>query len=793
MPTYSVAHISAIIHAKALLPQQSYEISYLLTDSRQLVHAEKTLFFALVAAKDGHAYIPDLYAAGVRNFVVSNSAHIGDYPEANFLIVSNTLDALQQLAAHHRSQFTYPVIGITGSNGKTIVKEWLYQLLSPDYTIVRSPKSYNSQIGVPLSVWQMSDKDTLALFEAGISKPGEMERLAAIIKPDIGVLTAIGEAHDQDFTSREQKVNEKYRLFTHASKVIDFPINDLQEIETVIHKQQATIKVLYQNTACAITIPFTDKAAIANAITCWRVLLYLGCEQDVITERMLQLHPIAMRLELKQGINNCSLINDSYSSDLNSLRIALDFLNQQQQHKHKTIILSDMLQTGKPDAELYQTVADLLKNKGINRVIGIGEAIAKQAAFFPSSSMFYPSTAAFVQAIPELLFRDETILLKGARTFAFEQITKLLEQKAHDTVLEVNLNALVHNLGYYRALLQPKTKIMAMVKAFSYGSGSYEIANLLQFHHVDYLAVAYADEGVALRKAGITLPIMVMSPEESTFEAIIAYNLEPELYSSSILESFEATLARYGRTKYPVHIKLDTGMRRLGFEEERIVTLAQHLKNTTYIHVKTIFSHLAASEDSAHDAFTQQQLALFLRMSAAIMQEVSYPVDLHIANTAAVTRFPEAQLDMVRLGIGLYGVQAAGNENLQQVAALKTTVSQLKTVPVGTTIGYGRKGKVTRATTIATVKIGYADGLFRSLSNGKGYMCINNQPAPIIGNVCMDMCMLDVTDLQVAEGDEVVVFGGSPTIEEVAEAAGTISYELLTSVSQRVKRVYYYE
>lgn len=793
MPTYTIAQIAAVLQVKGDLPFPEMPIRHLLTDSRQLQQAAPTLFFALKAHKNGHDYIPALYAAGLRNFVISDVMDTQQYPEANFLQVSDTLEALQSLAAYHRSQFSYPVIGITGSNGKTMVKEWLYQLLSPDYTIVRSPKSYNSQIGVPLSVWQMTEHDTLGIFEAGISQPGEMGRLAQIIQPTLGIFTAIGEAHDEGFANREEKIKEKEKLFADAQHTIGLAIDEFQDVRTLSKKNTTYIQATYKAKHYSIEIPFIDQAAIANAITCWRLMFHLGYEHTIIQERMQRLHPVAMRMELKQGINHCSVINDSYSSDLNSLSIALDFLNQQQQQVNKTVILSDLLQTGKSEEELYQTVADLLKSRHINRLIGIGEAISQQRHLFPDTAVFYASTAEFIQAFSTQAFRDEIILLKGARSFAFEQISRLLEQKVHDTVLEVNLNALVHNLGYYRSLVQPTTKIMAMVKAFSYGSGSFEIANLLQFHRVDYLAVAYADEGVELRKAGITLPIMVMSPEVSTFETMIAHHLEPELYNFRILESFEEVLQQQNCSSYPVHIKLDTGMKRLGFEEQDIPALQQHLKGNQYLQVKTVFSHLAASEAVEHDDFTKMQLALFLKMSDALQQVVPYKLSRHISNTAAIARFPEAQLDMVRLGIGLYGIAAAGTENVQQVGTLKTTVTQIKKMAAGTTVGYGRRGKTERETVIATVKIGYADGLFRALGNGKGFMNINGQQAPIIGSVCMDMCMLDVTGLQVAEGDEAIVFGAHPSIEELATAAGTIPYEILTSVSQRVKRVYYYE
>ncbi|MES2397889.1 MAG: bifunctional UDP-N-acetylmuramoyl-tripeptide:D-alanyl-D-alanine ligase/alanine racemase [Bacteroidota bacterium] len=802
-------------------------IKNLLIDSRKLSNAETSLFFAIKGERhDGHAYLIDLYEKGVRHFVVS-SLPKNNYVFNNsvFLLVKDTLLALQYLCAFHRKQFKIPVIGITGSNGKTIVKEWLYQLMREDKNIVRSPKSFNSQVGVPLSVWQITEENKLGIFEAGISKTQEMSLLEDIIQPTIGLITNIGQAHDESFENQKQKVDEKLKLFVNSEVLIyckDYLLvhneittnkafKDLQVFSWSrklrsdlligrITKGVADTKIqgIYKNDFIQINIPFTDEASIENAIHCWAMLLYLGYENPVIAERMRFLSPIAMRLELKEGINNCSIINDSYNSDLGSLAIALDFLNQQKQHPKKTLILSDILQSGRNEETLYKEVAELIHKKGVSRLIGIGDGISNQTKQFDVEKTFYRSTDEFLKEFNNSFFRDETILLKGARAFGFEAISKIIQQKAHETVLEINLNAIVHNLNYFRAKIKSDTKIMAMVKAFSYGSGSFEIANILQFHRVDFLAVAYADEGIELRKAGITMPIMVMNPEEQSYDSMLQYNLEPEIYSFRVLSLFEETLKRSEHDSdhpIPIHIKLDTGMHRLGFDPDEVNELIVRIKNNKHLTVKSVFSHLAATDESEHDDFTWQQIKRFNEMSEKIKSHFTYPIMKHILNSAGITRFPDAQFDMVRLGIGLYGIGAGTSEQsqLQNVSTLKTSISQIKNIPANETIGYSRKGVATRDIQIATVPIGYADGLSRKLSGGKGKMIVNGQYAPIIGNVCMDMCMIDITDINASENDEVIVFGEAYPITEVAKDVGTIPYEILTNVSRRVKRVYYQE
>lgn len=800
----------------------------ILIDSRRLFKAANTLFFALSSKRnDGHKYISELYYRGLRNFVISNAnLDYSKFPEGNFILVKNTLVALQALAAAHRKKFDYPVIGITGSNGKTIIKEWLYQLMSPEQKVIRSPKSYNSQIGVPLSVWQMEPDFDVAIFEAGISEPEEMGSLQKIINPSIGIFTNIGEAHSENFINKEQKVGEKLKLFTKVETLIYCP--DHKEIQQVIIRSQilesidaftwsrtqdadlritdieqdkhlnTCIKAIYKHTKIEITIPFVDDASIENAIHCWALMLRLGFAHDVIAARMKRLTPIAMRLELIEGINNCTVVNDSYNSDLNSLSIALDFLNQQSRQENKTVILSDILQSGKSDVYLYGKIAELLKNKHVTRLIGIGHAISRQADQFEMEKDFYPSTDEFLRAFSYTRFQNESILLKGARIFEFERIGQALQHKAHETMMEINLDALIHNLNYYRGKIESGTRLMAMVKAGSYGVGSFEVANVLQFHKVNYLAVAYTDEGVELRKAGIKTPIMVMNPDEESFDGIIGYNLEPEIYNFRVFEMLEKAIRRniIPRNKpVKIHLKVDTGMHRLGFEEKDIASITKAIEANPRMYLQSVFSHLASSDQQDQQDFTRHQIETFDRMAGLVTEIAGHKVLRHILNTAGITAFPEAHFDMVRLGIGLYGVSPSDYEQqeLRCVGKLKSTISQLKKIPAGETIGYGRVGKAEKDMLLATIPIGYADGLSRVLGNGRGHLFISGTLVPIIGNVCMDMTMVDVTGLAVKEGDPVEIFGENRSIKQLAEEMGTIPYEILTGISGRVKRVYFQE
>jgi alanine racemase len=814
---YTVTKIAEVIQVLDLYQQREAVITQLLTDSRTVIDPEGSLFFAIVAERDGHNFIPDAYANGIRNFVVSRVPEIAAYPDSNFLVVENTVAALQRLAACKRAQFDLKTIAITGSNGKTMVKEWLYQLLAADYNVVKSPKSFNSQIGVPLSVWQIAPEHTLGIFEAGISRPAEMDQLEAIIQPTIGILTNIGAAHAEGFSSPKEKLLEKLKLFKNTDLFVFSPdyTEELPEEQlpgrrkfSWSMKQEADLQILfvepiegksyikarYQQSEIECLIPFRDMASIENAIICWATLLSLGYTPDEADERLEKLSLVRMRLELKNGINQCSIIDDSYSADISSLAIALDFLNLQNQHANRTLILSDLYETGKPDEVLYAGIAALVHQKKVTRLIGIGPKISSFAHLFQLKSSFYPGTREFLDDLPAVPFSHETILVKGARRFEFERISKLLTQKVHDTVLEIDLSAMVSNLKFYRSKLRPGVKVMAMVKAFSYGSGSFEIANVLQYQKVDYLAVAYADEGIALRKAGINLPIMVMSPEPSAFEAITKHKLEPELYSLEILQAFLNYLPEQ-TVNYPVHLKVDTGMHRLGFEAPEIDGMLQVLTAGRKLRIKSVFSHLVASDNPDHDAFTRKQLNEFRTIAARIADAVAYDFIKHISNTAAITRHPDAQLDMVRVGIGLYGFDAAlpQSKGLQTVARLKTTVTQLRKISANETVGYSRRGVMEHDGTIATVKIGYADGYSRMFGNGNGKMLVHGKPAPTIGSICMDMCMLDVTGIDVKNGDEVVVFDENLTISMLAAQIDTIPYEILTNISQRVKRVYFYE
>ncbi len=840
LKNYTPEQIAKMMRAKLIQKGSAITIENLLLDSRKLVFPESSLFFALKGGRrNGHLFIDELYEKGVRSFVVSDELDLQKYPKGNFFGTKNTTIALQNLTATHRKNYNLPVIGITGSNGKTIVKEWLHQLLEPDYSIVRSPKSYNSQIGVPLSVWQIADYHNLGIFEAGVSQPDEMANLEKVIQPTIGIFTNIGNAHNEGFLNIRQKVNEKLKLFVRADILIycrdyadineclaivkdrmkraDSDFNGFKTfswtkkeldadvaIKSIEKKNSYTeITAVYQQEDYSFTIPLTDDASIENAIHCWMTLMYLKVDPVTIANRMSALSMIAMRLELKDAVNNCSLINDSYNSDLNALGIAIDFLNQQKQHRRRTLILSDILQSGMADGELYEEVAEMASSKGINRLIGIGKSIGKQQKIFNNKenllASFYPSTDDFLKSFNSDEFHDETILLKGARSFEFERISKKLEQKQHETVLEINLNSLLHNLSVYQSLLKPETKMMVMVKAFSYGSGSFEIANVLQFHKVDYLAVAYADEGIALRKSGISMPIMVMNPEPRSFEAIIHYQLEPEMYSLKELKQF-MTVAEGVKEKYPdgypIHLEVETGMHRLGFDEENFDELISLLRQNNSVKVQSIFSHLAASEDVAMEDYSKGQIEKFESASKQITDAVGYPVIRHILNSAGIVRFPQAHFDMVRLGLGIYGIDYSQKleGKLKNVSTLKTTVSQIKYLKAGETVGYGRAGTVTRDTVVATVGIGYADGLSRRLSCGIGKMMIKNQPAPILGNICMDMTMLDVTDIpNVEEGDDVIVFGEELPLKALAGWSGTIPYEVMTTISQRVRRVYFQE
>ena len=796
-------------------------IDWVLTDSRSLCFAEETLFFALKTKRnDGHKYIPELYEQGVRNFVVSDLPDdLQHYQDANFLQIPSPLKGLQKLAEKHRMKFDVPVVGITGSNGKTIVKEWLYQLLSPERIITRSPRSYNSQIGVPLSVWLMNEKTEMGLFEAGISEMGEMEVLQSVIRPTIGVLTNIGGAHQENFYSLQDKCLEKLSLFKECDVVIYDGDNELISscvsrcllgareiawsrvdnerplfIESIEKgNKTTTIRYRYLGMPNTYTIPFIDDASIENSLHCLAVALYMMLPAEKISERMALLEPVAMRLEVKEGKNGCTLINDSYNSDLASLDIALNFMSRRSEDagRKRTLILSDMLETGQSPKFLYRQVAELVHSHGVNKIIGIGEDIGSAASLFDMEKYFFHTTEEFLASEYFLSLADEVILIKGSRCFHFDTITERLELKVHETILEINLNALVDNLNYYRSKLNQGTKMVCMVKASAYGAGSYEIAKTLQDHRVDYLAVAVADEGSELRKAGITSSIMIMNPELTAFKTMFDYKLEPEVYNFHLLNELIKAAEKEGVTNFPIHIKLDTGMHRLGFAPSEIPELIHRLKRQAAVVPRSVFSHLVGSDSSQFDTFTRRQIETFEKASDELQAAFPYKIIRHICNTAGIERYPGAQFDMVRLGIGLYGVNPYTNEMLHNVSTLKTTILQIRDVPQEETVGYSRKGRLSRDSRIAAIPIGYADGLNRHLGNGNAYCMVNGQKAPYVGNICMDVCMIDVTDIECKEGDKVIIFGDNLPVTVLADVLHTIPYEILTSVSNRVKRVYY--
>ena len=807
---YTLAAIQEILGS---IPCKMYnpdlEVIELAYDSRKIRDAAHSLFFALKHIRDGHRFIPDAYQKGVRAFVLTDEkVDISSYPEANFLYVADALQALQKIASFHRQQFKQPVIGITGSNGKTIVKEWLTQLLQDDKKVYQSPKSYNSQLGVALSLWNLSNEYDVALIEAGISQPGEMSQLENMIKPDIGIFTNIGIAHAEGFASKEQKIKEKMQLFQQSKELIYASRYQLEaylsdRIQSYTYGETAKdqlqvlaiekkaggsslIRLRYQGAVQDLHIPFIDKASIENILLCTTVLLYMGYPLSSISSKLQRLRPLEMRMQLKTGRNNCSIIDDTYSNDLASLQIALDFLQQQQQHQKKTLILSDM--EGMNEA-LQAKLLSMLKNQQLSRLIFVGPGLYSISQTIQIPSLYFSSTDELLAALTRLDFENESILIKGGRKYHLEDVSKQLVAKSHETVLEINLSALEHNLQAYRSKLPPGVQMMAMVKAFSYGSGSFEVANLLQFNKVDYLTVAFADEGVELRQHGISLPIMVLSPDEQVFENLLTYQLEPEIYSFRILESLITFLQARQQVAFPIHIKIDTGMHRLGFQSNEIDQLCARLGEAPEVRVKSAFSHLVAAGSEEHQAFTQQQISLFSDSAQQLENALGYSVIKHIANTAGIVDWPSAYMDMVRLGIGLYGVDMSQRMPLEKVSELKTTITQIKELPAGETIGYDRRGVLKRPSRIATVKIGYADGYSRRFGNGVGEMAIHGQRVKTIGSICMDMCMLDVTDIRAEELDEVQVF---PDLAEAAARIDTIPYELLVNISARVKRIYFY-
>jgi len=783
-------------------------ITYLITDSRKAVLNEGSLFFAIEGPRnDGHAHIAKLYQLGLRQFVIEKNIDVEKYPEASFLIVSSSICALQIIAEVHRREFEIPVIGVTGSNGKTIIKEWLYQLLSPDYSVAKNPGSYNSQIGVPLSVWSIQLHHQLGIFEAGVSQPEEMQQLEKIIAPSIGIFTNIGTAHDEGFETLEQKIAEKLKLFVHAkiliycsdhraittavlqSNIKKFswgasPISDIIAIAT-----ESDYHISFHEKSFNLSIPFSDQASRENAMHCVAVMLYLGYNPETIQTRINGLKPIPMRLELKEGINQCQLVDDTYNNDLAGLQISLDFLSSLQ--KKKVVILSDILQSGMSEEELAKSISSLLLKKQVHEFIGIGPALRSQQRYFSEIPFcsFYLSTEDLLNQFDFSSFYNRLILVKGARVFQFEKIVQRLQRKVHGTIMEIDMGKLVHNLNYFKSKLKPDVKVMAMVKAFAYGSGSEEVANLLQYHRIDYLGVAYADEGIELRKKKISLPIMVMNATEESFATMLSQNLEPAIYSLKLLKAFAQFL---GHRKAVVHLEVETGLHRLGLEEDDWDEVIKLLKKNPEIEVRSVFSHLSGSDEKRHDSFSYKQFDRYQKFYNRLYRELNSKPLRHILNSAGILRLPEFQMDMVRLGIGLYGVDPTGEKiaGLEMAATLKTVISQIKKIKPGETIGYARRGVAEIEMTTATIAIGYADGFSRSFSNGRGSVLLNGKKASVIGNVNMDMTMVDITGISAHEGDEVIIFGEGIPINEVADSIGTIPYEILTNTSERVKRIF---
>lgn len=811
----TITAINEAFESKWLGPQISLTVDHVSIDSRSLQNTGNTLFFALEGPHyDAHDFIPELIEKGVKLFVVQKKPTV--FPDdVVFLWVENTLRALQKFAAYYRKQFQFPVVGITGSNGKTIVKEWINFLLNPEYNIIRSPKSYNSQVGVPLSVLGINDHHNLGIFEAGISTRDEMKNLEPIIQPTIGILTTIGSAHDEGFENMAEKIQQKLILFKNVetliyrkNKTIDcflpptihtlsWSTQDKEADIWVVQKKennQTNLEINHQNQFFEVQIPFTDDASIENSLHCVAMMLYLKYEITIIQNRISLLFPIEMRLKVKKGIHQTTLIDDSYSADFQSLKIALDFLENQKQHTKKTLILSDIFQSGLSEDVLYSRISQMIVAHKIHRVITIGNIISQYHKKFVNGVAF-SSTYDFLNQIDSMNFENETILIKGARSYQFEQIVSYLEEKTHETVLEINLNAISHNLNFFKSKLASSTKLMVMVKAFGYGNGGLELAKLLEYHKVDYLGVAFADEGIALKTNGIHLPIMVLNPESTSFDAIIQHGLEPEIYSFRGLNQFVKLLKVKKIKKYPIHLKIDTGMHRLGFLESQIDDLINIFIIENSIEIKSILSHLATSDDENDNSFAEFQIEKFEKISQKIKTTLGINPILHIANTSAISNYPKAQFDMVRLGIGIYGVSNHATEQpfLMQVGTLKSVISQIRTIPAGDSVGYSRRFIAEKETKVATIPIGYADGIRRSWGNGVGYVMINQQKAPIIGNICMDMLMVDVTNIACNEGSNVVILGVQPSIIEMANALQTIPYEILTSISQRVKRIFFRE
>ena len=804
-----------ITNGTFLNKQRNDLIINLFTDSRKNFQGRASLFIALKTDRnDGHKYITDLYEKGCRNFIVTDSVSIAHLGEANILKVDNAISALQSIGRYKRERFSGKLVGITGSNGKTTVKEWLYQLLAPHYYCVKSPGSFNSQIGVPLSLWNLNPNHEIALIEAGISEPGEMDRLENIIQPDIGIFTNLGSSHDEGFSSSEEKLQEKLKLFKGCKQIICAEKwvekiqkyqsaktlswgkgqNNFLRIENQILKDHGVrLELIHNKFPFTIELPFSDEAFLENILNCICTLITLGIAPRKIQQGISGLKPVKMRMSIRKGIRGNSIIDDTYNNDWVGLTHAMNYLHQQAAGRNKVVILSDILQTGLPNKELYARVSKLLLSEHINQVIAVGKNSSRGLSLVENVPLTtFETTEELLQSDTLNLLENSCILIKGARQFRFERLVKKLEEKSHSTHLEINFTNLLHNLSYYRSKLKPGVKLMAMVKALSYGGGN-EIPFLLQHVGVDYLGVAYPDEGVELRKAGVEVPIMVMNSYEGNLEDIFKYRLEPEIYSIELLIEFLSISA--GR-KAKIHLKLETGMNRLGFSPQDFEKLQSILIEAPHIQIASIFSHLVGSEDESQDDFTHEQARRFYSMATELKRKLKIQdAFLHILNSAGIARFPQYHFHLVRLGLGLHGISSNPDEQqiLRPVETFRSYITQVHNVKKGETVGYNRRGVLHEDRKIATIAVGYADGYRRQLGNRVGKVLVKGKMAEVVGNVCMDMCMIDVTDIDVTAGDEVVLFGPGYPISEFADQLNTIPYEVLTSISSRVKRVYIYE
>ena len=809
---YTTKQIAEITGSQ-IIGDGSLHVKNIAYDSRTLFSVSDSAFLAINTTKNsGEKYIQSAIEKGID--IIISEHHHPQYDNITWIIVDNSMKFLQKIAKFHLEEFNLKTIGITGSNGKTIVKEWLYQSLFHDYATVKSPKSFNSQLGLPLSLLEINKKHQLGIFEVGISKPNEMSILTDIFSPQIGILTHIGSAHSSNFHSEEELIAEKIYLFKNSEiiiyngdnelvvnkinagysskKLISFGFKKENNVSIINDWKDKSQEVLIKHFNEEFSVPVyqRDEATISNVLCVISVLKEFGFDHARIVEKLNVLKSIEMRLESVNGVRNNLIINDSFNLDLDSLKIA--FQNIKEYNKpQKALILTDFVE-GKNADQLYQEVAALTNEQKFNSVFLIGNEITKFERVFEAATFTFNNTTELIDNVAINQIENHLILLKGARKFEIEKVKSYLELQKHDTVLEVNLNSILHNINVHRALLKPETKMMAMVKAYSYGLGGYEIAEFLQHHHIDYLGVAYADEGVDLRKSGITTPIMVMNPEQHSYNIIIDYNLEPEIYSFRVLELFNEKLNQKGiQQRYPLHIKLETGMHRLGFKKHELGDLIKKL-NSMNVKVQSIFSHLSSSDDEGEKEYTLQQIHIFNENSLKLMAGLNNQPIRHILNTSGIVNFSAYQFDMVRIGIGMVGVSANVEikKRLKSAVTFKTVISQISAVKEGESVGYNRKFKATQNTNIATIPVGYADGIPRLVGNNVGFVGIRKNLFPIVGNVCMDMMMIDLGDFLAKEGEEVIIFNSNPSLEDFAAYCKTISYEVLTSISRRVKRIY---